>query len=183
MEVTDNFLPPELFKELQNYCNDNEFQIVQVGEKEFSVLPVPDYVMPYLEIHGYELILSFLRSAKNDFDTNYRIHADHVLNGRKTALASVLYVNSNKGVSVNGTSFWRHHIHGERLPDDTSNEEFDRLLLEDSDDLSKWEHVLSVFAVPNRMLVFDSNLFHSKFPKVVKTGERKVLVCFYEKIH
>ncbi len=181
MTITDNFLPPLAFQDLQNYCNTNEFQVMKYGEKEFSLLPTPRYLLEFLQIPEHELILTFIRSAKKDFDTDNRIHADNIIEGKKTALASVIYINSEEEVSKNGTAFWRHHHHGYELPEDVTNEEFDRLLTEDSNDLSKWEQIDTIYAKPNRRLLYNSNHFHSKFPAKINEGVRKVLVCFYAK--
>ncbi|MFH6944650.1 DUF6445 family protein [Flavobacterium sp. FlaQc-50] len=181
MKIQDNFLPEEVYDQLIDYCIENDFQIVRRGDKEFSVMQIPSYFKAFLQIEDHELILSFIRSAKIDFDNDLRIHADNIIEGKKTALASVLYINPEGTVSPNGTAFWKHHIHGLELPEDVSNEEFDRLLTEDSNDLSKWEHVETVYAKPNRQLVYNSNHFHSKYPKVIEEGTRIVLVCFYAK--
>lgn len=181
MLVTDNFLPPAAFEDLQNYCHENNFQIIKVGEKEFSFMPTPRYLLEFLQIPGHELVFTFIRSAKKDFDNDIRIHADNIIEGKKTVLASVLYINQEDTVSKNGTSFWRHHTHGYELPEDVSNEEFDRLITEDSNDLSKWEQLDMVYSRPNRRLLYNSNLFHSKYPSKINEGTRIVLVCFYAK--
>lgn len=181
MTVTDNFLPEAAFIDLQEYCLEGEFKIVKAGDKEFSVMPTPKYLLEFLQIPGHELVLTFIRSARIDFDNDSRIHADNIIEGKKTALASVLYINPEGTVSKNGTAFWRHHEHGYELPADVSNEEFDRLLTEDSNDLSKWEQLDTIYARPNRQLVYNSNYFHSKYPKVITEGTRIILVCFYAK--
>jgi len=179
MIVTDNFLSKAHFSLLQQYCRVNEFEIVTLGEKQFLVLETPPYLIPLFQIEGYELICTFIRSAKNDFDTDQRIHADNIINGHKTALASVLYLNEKDEVSKNGTMFWIHETHGDQLDKSVSNEEFDRLITQDSNDLSKWEASDIVHAKPNRRLLYNSNSFHSKWPAKIEKGERKVLVCFY----
>jgi len=181
MTVTDNFLPIGAFEDLQEYCNESDFQIVKLGEKEFSVLTTPRYLLEFFQIPGHELVLTFIRSAKKDFDNDIRIHADNIIEGKKTALASVLYINPEGTVSKNGTAFWRHNEYGYELPKDVSNEEFDRLITEDSNDLSKWEQLDTIYARPNRRLLYNSNLFHSKYPSKITEGTRIVLVCFYAK--
>lgn len=179
MQVTDNFLPTKAFEDLQEYCNQNEFEIIKAGEKEFSVLKTPNSLLDFFKIEGYELVLTFLRRANKDIDTDLRIHADNVIVGRKTALASVLYINNKDEATPNGTVFWEHHIHGQELAKNVSNKEFDRLITEDSNDIQKWEVQDLIKSRPNRQLLYNSNLFHSKWPPVIETGERRVLVCFY----
>jgi hypothetical protein len=181
MIVDFNFLPKDVFTALQDYCQNNEFQIVEVGGKKFSVLPVPDFVLGFFQIPDHDLILSFIRSAKSDFDTKPSIHADYIVAGRKTALASVLYINSSLETTKNGTAFWTHEKYGEELKENISNEEFDRMLIEDANDLSKWQLKKIVWSEPNKRILYNSNFFHSKYPRVIKNGTRVVLVCFYAK--
>lgn len=179
--IQDNFLKPELFTELQSYCNDNEFQIVKAGDKEFSVLDVPENIKEELEVEGHEIILTFIRNAYSDFDNTLRIHADSIINGQKPNLACVLYINDPEGVTANGTAFWKHEKYGYEAPDNISNEEFDRLLLEDSNDSSKWAQQDYIASRPNRLLLYKSNYYHSKMPATISEGKRVVLVSFYKK--
>ncbi|WP_395073835.1 hypothetical protein [Flavobacterium sp.] len=181
MTVTNNFLTEKVFKELQEYCKENEFKIVKVGDKEFSVLDTPESVIKFFKIDGYELILSFIRNAFEGFDNKSRIHADNIINGHKVSLASVLYINEQLGTTPNGTCFYKHHIHGLELTSSVTNEEFDRLLTEDANDERKWEKTDVVRSYPNRLLKYNAQLFHGKFPNEITHGERIVLVCFYTK--
>lgn len=178
--VQDSYFQPKVFNLLQQYCKQ-EFQIIDRGGKEFLVLPTPKELVPLLQIDGNELILSFIRKAHKEFDTSWRVHADNIIEGHKTSLASVLYISGND-VSENGTATWKHHLHGTRLPEDVTDEEFDRLLLEDANDLDKWERMDFIKSEPNRMLTYESNLFHSKWPNIIEEGERIVLVNFYRKL-
>lgn len=175
--ISDNFLDQETFAKLQNYCK-NDFRIVQAGDKEFRVLDVPKEILPFLHLEGYEIIRTFVRSADKGFDTDLRIHNDGTIDGFKTSMASVLYISGDE-VSKNGTRFHKHHKYGLQAPDDLSDEEFNRLILEDSNDATKWTNMDIVVGVPNRRLLYSSQLFHSKFPSKIKRGVRKVLVTFY----
>ena len=179
MQTTDNFLPEGLFQELSDYCRQKEFQLVNVGEKQFLVLPTPPIITEYLQIPEHEIILTFIRKAHKDFDTDIRVHADGIINNEKTHLASVLYISESN--TPNGTAFWQHHKHGKSLPADVTEQEFNRLLTEDSNDLSKWKSIGFVQNVPNRLLTYNANHFHSKFPSLIDSGERIVLVTFYKK--
>src|SRR5690606_14328916 len=114
-----------------------------------------------------------------NFDTDFRIHADGIIMNEKTDLASVLYISESN--TPNGTAFWQHHKHGKSLPADVTEQEFNRLLTEDSNDLSKWKQIGFVQNVPNRLLTYNANHFHSKFPSLIDSGERIVLVTFYKK--
>jgi hypothetical protein len=181
MTVTNTFLPKQEFKELQQYCKENEFQIVTIGDKEFSVLDTPKSLLPLLQINGYELILTFIRNAYKGFDNEANIHADNIINGHKTALASVLYINEQLGTTPNGTCFYNHKTHGPELTEDVSNEEFDRLITEDANDETKWEKTDIVTSYPNRLLKYGAQTFHAKWPNEITEGCRIVLVCFYSK--
>ena len=179
--IQNNFLTPQLFKLLQQYCKDNKFTIQKGGEKEFCVLPTPQELLPLLQLNGHSIILSFIRKAYKGFDDDLRIHNDYIIQGEKTAFASVLYINDPQGVTPNGTSFYSHHKYGLNAPEDMTNEEFDRLILEDSNDESKWERLDYISAIPNRLITYDASLFHSKYPKEITEGQRVVLVIFYKK--
>lgn len=177
INVIDNFLPQDVFEKLQDYCYTNEFTIVDVEGKKFSALNTPDFVKEYL---GNGLILSFIRKAYNGFDEDLNIHADNEVYFEKSSMAFVLYINKPEGVTENGTCFYEHNIHGIELPKDCSNEEFDRLIIKDSNDESKWKRLDYISSRPNRLLTYSSNYFHSKYPDKIEEGERIVLVCFYK---
>lgn len=180
--IRNNFLPKEVFASLQKYCKEKEFSIIEIGGKQFSVLEVPYEILEFLQKDGYEITLSIIRNAYKGFDTDLNIHADNIVGGKKTAIAGVLYINETDGVSPNGTRFYEHEKHGAVLSADVSNEEFDRLLIEDANDESKWTAVDEVMAFPNRFLTYRSSFFHSKFPAEVSEGQRVVMVVFYSKI-
>lgn len=179
--IQDNYFDEKIFSQIKEYA-EQDFQIIKLGEKEFSALPTPTDLLPILNLKGYKLILTFIRSAHKDFDNELRIHADNVINNEKSDLASVFYISGNE-VSKNGTAFYKHHYYGKKLPKDISNKDFDQLITEDSKDRKKWTIQDIVVSVPNRMLTYDSNYFHSKFPEKIDTGVRKVMVCFYKKIN
>jgi len=178
--VTDNVFDKEIFAELQNYCRSNDFKIVKLGNKEYSILDTPNEILPLLQLDGYTLVLSFIRSAYATFDTDLRVHADNIIAGEKIEMAGVLYINDQEGVTKNGTCFWKHHKHGMELPKTISKKEFDTVLTDDANIESKWEKTDIVTSVPNRMLMYKANYFHSKWPKVIEQGERMVLVAFYK---
>lgn len=181
IRVLDNYYPKEVFEYLQHYCDTKPFQMVKAGDKEFCSLPAPEKFEKYTDITGYHTVLSFIRKAYKGFDNEWRIHADNIINGHKIDVATVLYINENEGVTENGTSFWRHKIHGFELNKNIDNKEFDRILTEDSNDLSKWNQTDFISARPNRLLAYDANLFHSKYPQEIEEGERIVMVNFYSK--
>lgn len=183
MNVTDNFLQEKAFKDLQDFTLSNQFETISYGEKQFSVLQTPNEFLPFLNLKGYELVLTFIRSAYNGFDEDTNIHADGIINGHKIDKAAVLYINEREGVTLNGTCFYTHQKHGRELPFDISYEEYDRLLKEDSSNKDVWEMTDSITSFPNRFLSYNSNYFHSKVPAQIKKGTRITLVAFYKKLN
>ncbi len=183
MTVIDDFLPKNVFKELQEYCNQNEFQIVQAGEKAFSILEIPENIYPYLQLDGHKIIFAFIRNAYKEFDNEERIHCDGIIMEKQTNKAAVLYINNSHGVTKNGTKFYCHKTHGNFLPDDADETEFNRLITEDANDLTKWKETHFVKSKPNRLLRYKSSLFHGKYPAKIRKGTRIVLVVFYEKLN
>lgn len=177
----DNVLPDSLFKNLQKYCNDTPFKIIKAGEKEFLTIPTPENIIEQIQVEGHKIILSFIRQAHQHFDIQPRIHADGIINGKKTVLASVLYINSSKGVTPNGTAFFEHFRYGHKLPENITNKEFDRLITEESNQLENFTMTDKIMARPNRLLLYDASFFHSKWPQKISQGKRIVLVTFYSK--
>lgn len=182
ISVVDNFLPEEEFKALQEYCDNNLFEIVSFPEKSFSALSTPNDMYKYLHMDGYEIVLSFVRSAYKGFDTSLWIHADNIVQGNKIDVASVLYINDDEDVTENGTAFWKHYVYGNKLSKDCSDADFDNILLKDADNRTSWLKKDYISSRPNRMLTYDANYFHSKYPEEITEGIRKVLVTFYTKI-
>lgn len=180
--VQDSYLPERVFKGLQEEVNDTHFEIVKAGEKEFLCMETPRWLYEYLKVEGHRIIFTFIRKAHRDFDTEFNAHCDSIINGSRPALASVLYINDDEGVTPNGTAFWKHHKYGFKAPENVQNEEFDRLLTQDSNDISKWRKSSYIEAIPNRLLLYSADYFHSKWPQVIEQGERIVCATFYEKI-
>lgn len=181
MKVTDDFLPLNVFKRLQHYCYNNNSKMIDIGGKIISVLETPSYAIPFLKTKGYELILSFIRESYDGFDNQLNIHADNRLNGIKISYASVLYINEPLGVTENGTAFYEHEYYGLEFPDDVSDEEHDRLLIEDSNNTERWKKVASTQNAPNRYLEYNANLFHAKYPANIDRGLRIVMISFFRK--
>lgn len=182
ISVVDDFLFEDEFKDLQNYCDENLFQIVEFPGKSFSALATPSSLYDNLKIYGHEIVLSFIRSAYKGFDSNAWIHADNIVNGRRIDIASVLYINDEDDTLENGTAFWDHYIYGKKLPEDCSEDEFNNVLLRDADNSTAWVKRDYISSRPNRLLTYDANYFHSKYPAEITEGIRKVLVTFYTKI-
>lgn len=180
MKVEDNFLSEKDFADLLSFVNKEEFIEIGGEDKKFLAVITPDEIREKMELLGYKTVFSFIRKAHKDFDTDPNIHADGVVLNENVDVASVLYITTSG--TTNGTAFYSHHHYGEHMPADISEEEFDRLLLEDSNDLSKWDLSELVLNRPNRLLQYDAKSFHSKYPPVIEEGERVVMATFYKKL-
>ena len=181
IKVIDNYLPKEIFDELELYTLVKDFSIVDGGNKLFSALETPEYMYEYLKQDGYDIVFSFIRSAYKGFDEELRVHADNIVNGHRVVMASVLYINETKGVTKNGTAFYTHSLYGHELPTNCSEEEYNEIILLDANSKSMWKKTDYISSKPNRLLLYDANYFHSKYPSKITQGVRKVLVTFYIK--
>ena len=79
---------------------------------------------------------------------------------------------------LNGTAFWEHKDYGIAYKKSTS-EEYDRMLIEESNDKSRWKLNSVVGCKNNRLLSYPCEYFHSKYPNEYK-NQRIVLVMFYK---
>ena len=182
--IKDNFLPNLLFKELLNYCD--EFKEVKTPGKSFWIKELPEEFINYIknsleEIEGKKIknILCFAREAKEDQDNDWRIHNDTIIEGQQPDRAIVLHVKANES-ELCGTAFWDHETYGSTYI--KSNEkEFNRMLVEDSNNKDKWKLNSVIGYKPNRLLSYPCDYFHSKYPNEYKK-QRIVLVMFYKYI-
>lgn len=177
--VKDDYLPSNIFEELHEYSKKEEFKVIQAGEKGFLTIPTPEKVLPYFQIDGHELFLSFIRKAHKNFDTDLRIHADNIILNKKAVLASILYLNKDsEDITENGTAFYDHKTYGHKLTDENIDK-FDDIITKHSNYQSFWNKTNFISSKENRMLMYDADYFHSKYPAKIEKGERIVLVNFY----
>lgn len=179
--VKDDFLPNFIFNKLHYYAKETEYKVIQAGDKGFLTIPTPKDILPYLQIDEHSLFLSFIRKAHKDYDTDLRIHADNIILNKKAVLASVLYLNKNdENITKNGTAFYRHLDYGYKL-DENNEKDFDFILENHSNNHRFWERTDFVSSKENRLLMYNADYFHSKYPARIDKGERIVLVNFYTK--
>jgi len=182
--IKDNFLPHNLYEQLVNYCD--EFAEVKTTNKSFWVKELPSELIHYIErslekLEGKDIksILCFAREAKESQDDDWRIHNDTIIEGQQPDRAMVLFVKANED-KLNGTAFWEHENYGYTYKE-SSSEEFNRMLIEDANDKSKWKLNSVVGYRDNRLLSYPCNYFHSKYPNKYK-DQRIVVVMFYKYI-
>ncbi len=183
--IKDNFLDKRLFELLSPTLN--EFTKVEMPGKNFWVKEPDENFVKYvtaklsiIENKKIENILCFFREAKQDQDNTWRIHNDSIINEQQPDRAIVLYMSENKSPLLNGTAFWEHENYGHTYIESDSKE-FDRMLVEDANDKSKWKLGTVIGHRNNRLLSYPCDYFHSKYPKEYK-NQRVVLVMFYKTI-
>tara|TARA_R100001530_G_C4264819_1_gene141520 strand:- start:70 stop:642 length:573 start_codon:yes stop_codon:yes gene_type:complete len=183
----DDFLDNDLFKKTIKDLNSNNYTKHKTPGKSFCVQEAKpefiDYILQLLsEKEGCELesILGFFRLSTDTIDIEWRIHSDGIINDQLPDRAAVLYISQKKLTELHGTAFWNHKKYGKKQPENISNEEFDRLLTEDSGDLSKWELNTVLGYEQNRLLSYPANYFHGRYPNKSWEEGRQVFVMFYK---
>jgi hypothetical protein len=186
INIVDNFLDQDLYDAVYQRLSDNEFVRVEVGDKSFWVqYTFEDFdemiVNKLSAIDGVqrECLLGFFRVATEEFDTDWRIHADSKVGDIRPERALVLYISPSTKEGLHGTAFWKHKEVGYQMPLDVSNEEADRFLSEEANNLDNWDLHSVVGYRPNRALMYPSNYFHSKYPNTGWKEGRMVYVMFY----
>ena len=186
INVVDNFLDNNTHEIISFMLSSNSFKEVEVGDKKFWVqYSDPDFDNLILRklsaIDGVprESLLAFFRVATQQFDTDWRIHADSKVGDIRPERALVLYLSPSTMEGLHGTAFWKHKNLGYEMPPYISNEESDRMLMQEANDLSNWELHSVVGYRPNRAVMYPSDYFHSKYPNVGWKEGRMVYVMFY----
>ena len=186
--IKDNFLDQDLFSYVKDYIKKSKWKTITIGPEDsfnFDIKYIePEqkfvkYIQAWLQVierADVNILRSFFRKSNNKYDTEWRIHNDSLVDGVKPDRALVFYINKNKEDYQNGTAFWKHHKHGYEL-NDYDIEEFNRLLIEDSNDLNKWTLDTVVNHKENRLVSYPCNYFHIKYPDKIKN--RTVFVAFY----
>tara|TARA_Y100000114_G_C11748428_1_gene322906 strand:- start:393 stop:953 length:561 start_codon:yes stop_codon:yes gene_type:complete len=180
--IKDDFLDNNLFNQLTNYLNN--FKEVKTYKKSFWVMPPPDNLINYIELKLNLLenkriknILAFFRQAKKNQDNDWRIHNDTIIENQLPDRALVLYMTDNEK-NLNGTAFWEHKEKGDKV-NKIDTEEFNNIILKDSNNKDKWILKSIIGAKKNRLISYPCNYFHSKYPNEFNK-ERIVFVMFYK---
>jgi len=186
INIVDNFLDEDIYNYVYNMLASNQFQAVEVGDKKFWVQysnkEFDDFIIDKLsdiDKTKRESLLAFFRVATEDLDTDWRIHADSKVGDIRPERALVLYISESTKEGLHGTAFWKHKEVGYEMPIDVSNEESDRFLSEEANNVDNWELHSVIGYKPNRALMYPSNYFHSKYPNTGWKEGRMVYVMFY----
>ena len=187
IHIIDDFIDKDLFKIATNYLKKGEFIEHTVGEKNFYIQESPkafdDYVLRKLgmiEGRSLENILSFFRVSTDSLDSDWRIHSDLNIDGQKPDRAADLYMSPREREELHGTAFWEHEVYGKNLPPHITNEDYDRMIRIDSEELDMWRLVSVAGYEQNRLVSYPASYFHSKYPNKSWNEGREVYVIFYK---
>ena len=178
-----------------------EFKLHKAGGAGFEVARLPerlstamtDRVSAILQ-KPIKMRYSFLRLSTLDIDVTMRIHTD---TGMRADYACLVYLSDapedRAFDELYGTAFWRHEKYGKSwtLPNEKAHfinidkKEHDRLITDDSQDPSKWKMDSFVSVKKNRMLIYPTSIFHSRYPwkgwGKDQTDGRTIWMMFFDK--
>ena len=185
--LIDDFLDKDLFKKTIDKLNSNNYTEYKTPGKSFWVQEAEpkfiDHVLQLLsekENAELESILGFFRLSTDVVDTEWRIHSDGIINNQQPDRAVVLYISKKELTELHGTASWSHKKYGKKQPENISDDEFNRLLVEDSGDLNNWKLNTVLGYEQNRLISYPANYFHSRYPNKSWESGRQVFVMFYK---
>ena len=141
----DDFLDKDIFKKTKDQLDSKEYFEYKTPGKSFWIQETsPEFIihivnkLSEVEKKSIEPILGFFRVSNEDVDTGWRIHSDLNIAGQKPDRAIVLYMSAKEVNQLHGTAFWDHKHYGKSLPKNTTNEEYDRMILKEAENLDMW---------------------------------------------
>jgi hypothetical protein len=179
MKIVDNFLPK--FAEIKRYALQAEYKQEIVINKDFHLAAIPKHI----HVPIYNLIekrffsnkiipkTCFFRLSTPDIDTDTRIHTDQ----NHCNYVGVLYLTENCS-ELNGTAFWDHPKYGNSLYLEAKAKKIDNVNEYEGKDESIWSLNTVVGARENRLLLYPSNMFHSRYP-FKSLGKRIAAIFFW----
>lgn len=186
ISIWDNFLGKTLVtKELERVVVEG-FDEHIVGGKSFYVnMPSKEFdkniVTALQRIHRSDIdkVLSFIRVATDKLDTDWRIHSDMNIMGRRPDRAAVLYMSPRVVDDLHGTAFWSHKTYGNYLPQWVTDEEFNKMITSEANEMDQWQLRSVIGYEQDRLVDYDASYFHSKYPNKAWEDGRIVYVIFY----
>tara|TARA_B100001113_G_C20824603_1_gene498272 strand:- start:80 stop:652 length:573 start_codon:yes stop_codon:yes gene_type:complete len=183
----DSFLDTNVFEKTKSKLDNNSYVEFETPGKSFWIQEATEDFINYvcLKLSNFEQkeiipILGFFRVSNEDVDTEWRIHSDLNIAGHKPDRAAVLYMSPKEMSGLHGTAFWDHKKYGRSLPDNTTNEEYDRMILSEAENLDMWTLTSVVGYEQNRLISYPAPYFHSKYPNISWKNGREVFVIFYK---
>ena len=159
VEVYDEFFSDSDIEKRIQYAETAKYETHEydgVRYKEIHPLPSDRQVVKELE-YIYEGTFEGFHVLRRGHNPTGWIHADTNCG----AMAGVLYLTDHSDLT--GTAFWSHHKYGQRA--DMTDKAQIAEVNADANDPTKWNLVKVVKGLKNRMLVYDSQLFHSVWPR------------------
>jgi hypothetical protein len=180
----ENVLTKLEFKDLNSYCRRSNFKcLIREDNTPMYFKEVPESINNIFnkvasDAWGKPLkdIYSFVRLNTKMHDTVFRVHSDSKVLDQQPQVAALFYLETS---DTSGTAFFDHPQHGHCAIDE------DYYVFTEDDNL--WEIRDRYYAKANSMIVYDSRLFHGRFPwesygKDQKDG-RIVVVKFMREIN
>jgi hypothetical protein len=170
-----------------NVPSTEDFEVHNIGGKSFEVCPLfgQDKSMVVQEISNAEgclikPVLGFYRRSDKNTDPTVRIHNDKYINGETVDGTCIIYLNNCK--ETTGTAFWKldsQEADKERFSG--SKAKYNNYLNDKAHLENLWTQYEFVDQVKNRMLLYDADLYHSKYPHY-QEEERIIIVMFYKRL-
>ena len=185
----DDFLPNYILDETIKDLSTQDYWELETPGKSFYVQEASSSFLNHVcndlsEFEGNTVnpIIGFFRVSNDVLDTNWRIHSDLNIQGQNPDRALVLYISPRKRKELHGTALWEHKKYGKFLPKGTTNEEFDRMIIKEAENLDMWTLNSVIGYKQNRAISYPANYFHSKYPNKSWKSGREVFVMFYKTI-
>ena len=176
MRIVDNFLPK--YTEIKRYVKKAEFK----EEEGFNISKIPKHI----QIPIYQIIeknffsnniiptACYFRLSTPNIDCDIRIHTDQ----NHCQWIGILYMTESDD-DLSGTAFWEHPTYGNYLYTEAKDKEIDNIIEYEGKDESIWKLDTVVGARENRLLIYPSNMFHSRYP-FKPTSDRMAAVFFWD---
>jgi hypothetical protein len=181
IKIIDEFTPPEFYKTVRSLIYGVDFTEYEFAGKTY--LGVAGLTLPikkHIERHmgkEVEFTMSHVRMGNENTPLTNYIHADNAA----CKYACVWYLNEPE--CETGTQFWLHNeTNMDRMPWPPPKDLWDAVD-KDTRDEDKWTKLEYAEAKANRAVLFDSQLFHSRYPKdlplTAEMEPRIVCVVFF----
>ena len=190
--IEDSVFGEKFHSSILSYCQkDADFKDYKLGDKVFycdteNLDKIQNQIIEHLESKGNKVkpVLSFYRMATEDLDNDWGIHCDLKIFGEEPTHACIYYISSSDR-TLNGTAVWKHKTYGRYCPEIT-DEEFDRLIIEDYNSFLNWNVDFVISGVEDRLITYPANMFHSKYPNIAWGKSQKdcrLIFCMFYSIH
>lgn len=171
LSILDDFLPPGRCEEIRQQVLDDGFTTVYHEDPPVPYpnvnmsVSAPEVAEGLSKALGAKIAIKIqaFRLGFKDSHLHNLVHADHL----ESYWAGVLFLNPTEQ-SQGGTAFWRHKKHGwDAMPTQDQLDAAGYTLKELGADWHRsgaWEMVSLAGMKENRMIIYPSQMFHSRWP-------------------